>query len=177
VSSSGEKEPVLLTVLIETGTLQWYVAGVGLDGNPLPLMRSEPDNLRPYLGALLDEQVNFLRHRLSGVLQRGCDRLWARQKKPCQIVFVADGPFPQAPPELTQQVAAHFVEWMVNPPVAFFLCRDGFDAERSPSLEHVAGEIAPEHQGSLEAGLPRLFATRLESELWETAPPKAGGSS
>ena len=96
-----DKEPVLLTVLIETSRLRWYVAGIGLDGEPLPLLRSEAGNLSPYLGIPFDDQVSFLRHRLSGVLQRGCDRLWGRQKKPCQIVFVADGPFVQADAELT----------------------------------------------------------------------------
>jgi hypothetical protein len=169
VSSSREKEPVLLTVLIDTAGLQWHVAGVELDGKPLPLIRSEPDNLRPYVGAALDEQVSFLRHRLSGVLQRGCDRLWARHKKPCQIVFLADGPFRHAPPELTQQVAAHFVEWMVSPPVAYFLCRDGFAADRPPSLEHVAGEMAPGRQAALETGLPQLFAGLTQPALWEAS--------
>jgi hypothetical protein len=57
------KEPVLLTVLIETANLRWYVAGIGLNGEPLPLLRSEVGNLSPYLGVPLDEQVNFLRHR------------------------------------------------------------------------------------------------------------------
>jgi hypothetical protein len=145
-----------------------------LDGQPLPLIRSEPESLRPYLGVPLDEQVHFLRHRLAGVLQRGCDRLWARQKKPCQIVFVADGPFQDAPAELTPQVAAHFVEWMVNPPVAFFLCREGFAADRSPSLELVAGEIAPEYQTALEAGLPQVFRSLPQTALWEAAPEKRG---
>jgi len=58
------KEPVLLTVLIETASLRWYVAGIGLEGEPLPLLKSEAGNLSPYLGLPFDEQVSFLRHRL-----------------------------------------------------------------------------------------------------------------
>ena len=122
------KEPVLLTVLIETASLRWYVAGISLAGEALPLLKSEAGNLSPYLGVPFDEQVSFLRHRLSGVLQRGCDRLWGRQKKPCQIVFVADGPFVQASAELTARVAEHFVEWMTRPPVVFFTTARGFAA-------------------------------------------------
>src|SRR6266849_810917 len=106
------KEPVLLTVLIETAKFRWYVGGIGLDGAATPLFCSEPGNLKPYVGVPFDEQVNFLRHRLSGVLQRGCDRLWGRQLKPCQIVFVADGSFVEADSKLTRRVAEHFVAWM-----------------------------------------------------------------
>src|SRR5580704_9209886 len=120
------KEPVLLTILIETGRLRWYVAGIALDGAATPLICSEPGNLSPYVGVPLDEQVNFLRHRFAGVLQRGCDRLWGRQQKPCQIIFVADGPFIEADPELARHVAEHFVAWMSNPPVAWFVCGAGF---------------------------------------------------
>ena len=79
-----DKEPVLLTVLIDTSRLRWYVAGIRLDGEPLPLLRSEAGNLSPYLGIPFDDQVSFLRHRLSGVLQRGCDRLWGRQINPAR---------------------------------------------------------------------------------------------
>jgi hypothetical protein len=114
-----DKEPALLTVLIETAALRWYVAGIDLTGRPSPLLVSEPGNLSPYLGVPFDEQVNFLRHRLSGVLQRGCDRLWSRQQKPCQIVFVADGLFVEADAALTPRVAEHFVEWLTSPPVVF----------------------------------------------------------
>jgi len=121
-----DKEPMLLTVLIETSCLRWYVAGIDLAGKPLPLLRSETGNLNPYLSLPFDDQVSFLRHRLSGVLQRGCDRLWGRQMKPCQIVFVADGPFVQADAELTARVAEHFVEWMTRPPVVFFTAARSF---------------------------------------------------
>lgn len=167
------KELVLLTVLIETASLRWYVAGIRLAGEPLPLLRSEAGNLSPYLGLPFDEQVSFLRHRLSGVLQRGCDRLWGRQKKPCQIVFVADGPFAQAAPELTRRVAEHFVEWMTRPAVVFFTCGDGFAAGDNLSLRTEAGELDDQLRQSLDAGLPALLAARDQPDAWELAPTKA----
>jgi hypothetical protein len=166
------KEPMLLTVLIETADLHWYVAGISLAGEPLPLLKSEAGNLSPYVGAAFDEQVSFLRHRLAGALQRGCDRLWGRQKKPCQIVFVADGPFPQAPPELTTRVAKHFVEWMTSPPVVFFT-RDSRSGEREQFLLHkVAGELADPYAEPLHAGLVTLLDTLEQPDIWELAPPK-----
>ncbi len=167
------KEPVLLTVLIETTGLRWYVAGINLAGEPLPLLKSEAGNLNPYLGLPFDEQVSFLRHRLSGVLQRGCDRLWGRQKKPCQIVFVADGPFAQAAPELTRRVAEHFVEWMTRPRVAFFTSDGGFAAGEELSLQVVAGELDEQLRMPLEAGLPALLAAMDQPDAWELSLTKA----
>lgn len=166
------REPVLLVVLVETAQLRWYVAGIGLDGEALPLMCSEPGNLDPYLGLPLDEQISFLRHRFSGVLQRGCDRLWGRQKKPCQIVFVTDGPFIQAEPELTRRVAEHFVVWMTNPPVVVFVSRRGFHPGEPHALELVTGDIDAPFRKTLESGLPRLAAAMQKSEAWELAPTK-----
>jgi hypothetical protein len=170
------KEPVLLTVLVETAPLRWYVAGISLAGEPLPLLKSAAGNLSPYIGAPLDDQVGFLRHRLSGVLQRGCDRLWGRQKKPCQVVFVADGPFVQAPPELTSRVAEHFVEWMNNPPVVFFTTAAGFAATPSPVLHLVAGDLDAAFRDPLGAGLAALCGL-LDQDVWELSPskPQAGG--
>jgi len=166
------KEPVLLTVLIETASLRWYVAGISLAGESVPLLRSEEGNLSPYLGIPFDEQVSFLRHRLSGVLQRGCDRLWGRQKKPCHIIFVADGPFAQAAPELTRRVAEHFVEWMTRPEVVFFTCASGFAAGDKLSLRIEAGELDEQLRPPLDAGLPALLAVRNQPEAWELAPTK-----
>lgn len=164
------KEPVLLTVLIQTASLRWYVAAVDLGGDPLPLMRSEDGNLSAYIGAPFDEQVSFLRHRLAGVLQRGFDRLWGRQKKPCQIVFLADDHFPQAAPELTPSVGEHFVQWMVNPPVAFLVAERGGAQDQAASWRLVAGEMENKFQTALAAGLSGLLAMAPQDELWEVAP-------
>jgi hypothetical protein len=168
----ASKEPVLLTVLIETADFRWYVAGIGLGGEPIPLMRSEAGNLADYIGVAFDDQTSFLRHRLSGVLQRGCDRLWGRQKKPCHIVFLADGPFVQATPELTCRVAEHFVEWMTSPPVVFFTSVEGFARGRALSLNKVAGELDGQYRQSLDAGLPALLGVMGDLAAWDLAPKK-----
>jgi hypothetical protein len=167
-----EKEPVLLIVLIETARLRWYVAGMNLKSRAFPLLRSEEDNLDSYLGLPFDEQVSFLRHRLSGVLQRGCDRLWGRQMKPCQIVFLADGPFTQAAPELTTRVAEHFVQWMTRPPVVYCICQQGFGDGATPALKQVAGEIDSQYLRSLSDGLPELLDRLPEVDVWELSPTK-----
>jgi hypothetical protein len=163
------KEPVLLTVLIETADLRWYVAGVGLGGEPIPLMRSEAGNLGEYIGAAFDDQTSFLRHRLSNVLQRGCDRLWGRQKKPIHIIFLADGPFVQATPELTCRVADHLVEWMTSPPVVFFISVDGFRRGEDLSLNKIAGDLDGPYRASFETGLPALLRLRDDLDAWESS--------
>jgi len=169
------KQPVLLTVLVETGTQRWFAAGITLDGQPVPLMCSEAGNLDPYVGIEFDEQVNFLRHRLSGVLQRGCDRLWGRQMKPRQIVFVSDADFELAKPELTQRVAEHFVTWMSNPPVVFFTSEDGELESGDLMLNQVAGDLDDADRIALEMGLPRLVAATVDGDLWELAANKPAG--
>src|SRR5437870_9563176 len=115
------KTPVVLLVLVETARLRWFVASLGLDGRATPLLRSEVGDLDKYVGLSFDEQVSFLRHRFCGVLQRGCDRLWARGNKACQFVFVFDRALPEAAGDLTQAVADHLAEWMLNPPVVVFI--------------------------------------------------------
>jgi hypothetical protein len=168
----GAKEPVLLTVFVETAGLRWFVAGIDANGGAIPLVCSESGNLTPYLGTPLDEQVSFLRHRFAGVLQRGCDRLWGRQQKPFQIVFVTDAPFAQAPPELTRRVAEHFVAWMTNPRVVFFAGRGGNSPMATAALELVAGALDSNWQSAFEAGLPKIVAAVQQPGAFELAPPK-----
>jgi hypothetical protein len=166
----SSKTPVLLTVLVETYKFRWYVAGVSLDGVAFPLLCSETGNLTPYLGVPVDEQISFLRHRFSGVLQRGCDRLWGRQMKPCQIVVIADGPFAQADTQLFRNVGEHFVAWMTKPPVVAFTSRHGFQPLEPVRLDLVAGAIDPVFYQALVDGLPQLFAATAQLELWERLP-------
>jgi hypothetical protein len=168
----GAKEPVLLTVFVETATLRWFVAGIDARATAIPLVCSEPGNLSPYLGVALDEQVSFLRHRFAGVLQRGCDRLWGRQQKPFQIVFVTDAPFAEAPPELTRRVADHFVAWMTSPAVVFFTNRAGNSPSEPATLELVAGALDPGWQTAFESGLPQIVAATQQPGAFELAPPK-----
>ena len=167
-----DKEPVLLVLLIDTNHLSWHIAGIRLDGRPIPLIRSEAGSLNPYLGQPLDEQLDFLRHRLSGVLQIGCDRLWGRMLKPCQIVFLADSLFPQAESELTQCVAEHFVQWMANPPVVFLVCEGPLSGHASASLRNLAGEIQSAYHDALVRSLPELWSAVAQPERWEIAAKK-----
>jgi hypothetical protein len=164
-----DRERVLLTVLIDTANRRWFVAGITQRGEPVPLMCSAAGNLDPYRGVALDEQVSFLRHRLSGVLQRGCDRLWGRQMKPRQIIFVVDGDFDPANSELTRRVADHFVLWMTNPPVAFFISESGWCGSQVPTLTQLAGHLDPADQQLLATGLPRLIAALDDPAQWELA--------
>jgi hypothetical protein len=166
------KELVLLTVFVETGQRRWFVAGIKQSGELVPLMCSEPGNLDPYLEVEFDNQVSFLRHRLCGVLQRGCDRLWGQQLKPRQIVFIADADFEPANPDLTQRVAEHFVEWMTNPPVVFFTCVDDISNGAELTLIKIAGELDHADRTALETGLLRLIEATQESSLWELATTK-----
>jgi hypothetical protein len=156
-----QKTPVLLVVLIETARLRWFVAAVGLDGRPVPLLCSEADNLAKYQGLDFDEQVAFLRHRFCGVLQRGCDRIWARQAKACQFVFVFEGLLPEPTGTLTQALAEHFTLWMLNPPVAVF------NRQGAGPLEKLAGEIDPSREEILSAALEPLRIAREEPAAWE----------
>jgi hypothetical protein len=167
------RAPVLLVLLVDVQRLRWLAAGVGLDGEVLPLVASEDGDLEPYLALPFDEQVSFLRHRLSGVLQRGCDRLWARAKKPCQIVLIASGMLDETAGPLTDRVADHFVEWMSNPPIVFFVCPAGFFPRSLPSLEKLAGDLQPDRQQLLVSRLAELFEAVAEPGRWEQIPKKA----
>jgi hypothetical protein len=166
------KQPVLLVVLIETAAFAWRIAAINPTGAVHPLMRSEAGDLALYRGASFDEQVSFLRHRLSGVLQRGCDRLWGRQMKPSQIVFVSDALFADASPELTQAVADHFAEWMVNPAVAFYVGRLESTPDNPLRLAKLAGDISAKDHEVLECGLAALHPALSEPEAWEVAASK-----
>jgi len=168
----ADKEPVLLVVLIETAKLRWYVGGISLDGNGFALLCSEEGDLSSYVGQDFDQQLNFLRHRLSGVLQRGCDRLWGRNLKPCQIVFLADGKFIDAHDELTQRVGDHFVAWMSQPPVVFFLAENAIDEGTAPAPIKLAGDLDASYQSSLDNGLDSLLSATQNSSRWELVPKK-----
>ena len=87
-------------------------------------------------------------------------------------MFVADGPFTQAEPELTNRVAEHFVEWMTSPPVAFFTSRDGFARGGDLSLQRIAGDADDANRAALDTGLPALLEAMAEPDLWELSPTK-----
>lgn len=156
------REPVMLIVLIETGEFRWYAAGVDRNSEVTPLVRSPSNDLSPYVAQPYDEQVSFLRHRLSGVLQRGCDRLFGRGQKPAHIVFAVDGLFLEAVPELTQRVADHFVQWMTNPPVVFLVLGQSRADKRV-----IAGDWPAAERAAFEKAWPALAAAQSQQDLWE----------
>src|ERR1700682_4842124 len=102
----GQKAPVLLLVVVETARRRWFVAAGGLDGKSVAVLRSEVGDLEKYQTVEFDEQVAFLRHRFCGVVQRGCDRIWARDCKACQLVFVFEGLLPEATGRRGQDISA-----------------------------------------------------------------------
>lgn len=162
------KTPVVLLVLVETARLRWFVAALGLDGQAVPLLRSEVGDLDKYLGLAFDEQVAFLRHRFCGVLQRGCDRLWARSSKACQFAIVFEGLIPEATGGLTQAVAEHYAVWMLNPPVAVFN-RTG----DPPRLELLAGQLAGPLEELVQSQIDGLLTVRDEEGVWELSHQKS----
>ena len=168
------KEPVLLSVLVETEPLSWHSAGIRLNGAAIPLLRSDAGNLDAYIGKPFDEQVSFLRHRFAGVLQRAGDRLWGLQLKPCQIVFVLDGPFLHAEAALTEAVAAHLVEWLTNPPVVFFIYQGPLLPGVEPMLDPLAGDIPLDRLSALTVGLAKLAAALQDESAWEFVPKPRG---
>ncbi|MCA9065325.1 MAG: hypothetical protein KDA96_19790, partial [Planctomycetaceae bacterium] len=154
-------------ILIQTGNLQWYVASVSMDGFVQPLLVSEPGDLATYQGQEFDEQVSFLRHRFCSILQRGCDRVWGRMQKPCQVIFIADGEFPQALPELSRRVATNVVDWVAKPPVISLIISDRTDDNLWGHAQILAGTISDDHQHLLAMHLPQIRDEQSHAERWE----------
>jgi len=168
-----DKVPTILVVLIEAEKLRWFVVGLGLDGLLAPLICSDEGDLSPYCALAFDEQVSFLRHRFCGVLQRGCNRLWEQQKKACQFVFLFEGLMPAAqaaePELLTEKIADHMVEWMLNPPVAVLTCDP---AAQPAGLDRMAGELDSTLEVILRGHLGALREVRQVADAWDVVRQK-----
>ena len=165
------RAPVILVVLIDTKKLSWNVACISFAGEPTPLLRSASGDLDEYRGQELDNQVSFLRHRLAGVLQRGCDRLFAHQMKASHVVFIADGNYPDADEKVTRCLAEHFVQWMMNPPVTYLLSK-GLAPPQINVSQVVAGEFPDSVAEPLKAALPKLASLLDLPDCWECVPPR-----
>ncbi len=163
------KTPVVMVVLIDPDRLRWFVAEADWNREVFPLLRSCDGDLSPCLEFEGEERVAFLRHRFSGVLQRGCNRLWSRMKKPCWIVFVFGGRFPAEADRLEQRTAEHFVEWMANPPVLFLMLERNAGLGAAERVRRLAGESAADVDTLLADVLPRVLADAEVPELWESS--------
>lgn len=164
------KAPTILIVLVETAKLRWFVAGLGLDGSLAPLICSDDNDLSPYWGIDFDEQLAFLRHRFCGVMQRGCFRLWAQQKKACQFIYLFEGLLPESSDReagsLTRGIAEHMVEWLMNPPVAVLA------QTASGRLDQLAGQMEAAQETLVRDRLGQLDALRSDPTAWEVVRQK-----
>ena len=165
-----EKTPALLAVVIKASTGQWFVAAIYLDGSAEPLVRSEPGNLDSYVGQCDDEQLSFLRHRLSGAMQRGCDRLWARDAKAARIVLIADDDLPDSGDDLLSRLAEHFHTWMTSPPVSFYRGHGEATIEDLQSLDCLVGSPGNTERDCLQRALPQLCRQLADANGWEVIP-------
>ncbi len=157
------KEPTVLVVLVESAPLRWSLAAIGHDGAVTPLVRSENGDLAAYQGVGFDDQVSFLRHRLCGVLQRGCDRLWPVGKKACQFVILFDRDLPGTTEELTRRVAEHFAEWMLNPPAVAYTMAGGSELRRlAGTIDGALGEV-------VLAAVAPLLGLAADARAWEVS--------
>ena len=173
----ADKEPVLLTILIDTSRMRWLAGGIGFDKQVFPLLASQDGDLAGYRSMELDEQTSFWRHRFCGALQRGCDRLWGLRKKAFQFIFLTDSVFPDAPCELTERIADHLAQWMTNPPVVFFSSDGGSFDMRPVEVTRLAGDISAEFFTAFDAGLPALLEVATQTDPWEQVPPPKMQSS
>lgn len=175
-----EREPALLVVLIETIPLRWHAAAIGAEGRVIPLLRSDNGNLDQYRGLEPDAQLSFLRHRVAGVLQRGCDRLYPKGMKVTHFLLIADGDYPNAAAGTTLGLAKHFVEWMINPPVTYLLHRAGFTQPAADALDEfvtVAGDFPDPIAVALQASWSEIIDLVAKPDRWEliAKPPQSTG--
>lgn len=164
----SNKTPTLLVVVVLSDKQQWFVAGISLvDGILDCLVRSEPANLDAYVGADPDEQLSFLRHRLSGAMQRGVDRLWGKAAKATRVILIADQALPKSAPDLLPKLAQHLEVWMTRPPISFFCGRGKEQIECFSELRCLVGQLTPAEQVCLEKQLPALKQKLAVPMDWE----------
>ncbi|TWT79443.1 hypothetical protein CA13_08440 [Planctomycetes bacterium CA13] len=166
----SDREPAWLVVLIDTELLRWSAVGIDSRGQAFPLIQSEAGNLDEYKELAADDQVSFLRHRLSGVLQRGFDRFYARGKKASHILLISDGPFPNSAEGVTKQLAEHFVEWMINPPVAFLMTPSAFNVGHEAKFDVIAGDFLRSNLVTLSRAIDGIVSQLGQPECWELIP-------
>lgn len=173
----SDRAPAYLVVFVETAAMRWHVAAIDQAGRPLPLLQSEAGDLNEYRGQPSDEQVSFLRHRLAGALQRGCERLYFRKMKAAHFLIFVDAPLPHTDDGVTQRLAEHFVQWMVNPPATFLTLAPPAESAAPSAVRLVAGELpasielpAP-IESLLDDAIAELATAFDKPECWELMVP------
>ncbi len=157
-------------ITVKTETLQWFVAGVDLQGQVDTLVRSEPGDLAAYQDRIPDEQLSFLRHRLSGAMQKGCDRLWQQQAKAACIVLIADDHLPPSETNLLSQLAEHLSTWMTRPPVCCFRASAPNELQQFSRYQRLAGQLDAQQTQALEQAIPQLVSSLDDPNAWELLP-------
>jgi hypothetical protein len=167
-----QKKQVMILVLVEAAKLRWFVASLGSDGGMEPLLRSEIGDLEKCRYLDLDEQVSFLRHRLCGAFQRGCDRIWGRGSKACQFIVIFAGSLPDSTGPVIQGVADHLTQWLLNPPLAVFSLEENRQDHTLPTLDQLAGRLESSNEEILRANLSSVLDARADARSWELVPKK-----
>lgn len=169
---SDGKTPAILVLIVRSRSFNWFVAAIDHGGQAQPLLRSEPGNLRKYVGMEPDDQLSFLRHRLSGALQQAFDRLWAKDWKASHVVLLTEDELLDGSANLTQRLADHFHVWLTRPPVTCFRAPQQWAADDPPRLdrlERLAGALEADQATALQTGLARVVEAMDHGELWEAA--------
>ncbi len=85
-------------------------------------------------------------------------------------MFVIDRNFPDGPPELTDRIADHLVQWMVSPPAVFYSVNGGTFNDANLKTTLMAGELPAELTECLAKGLPLLRDEATRPGNWERVP-------
>jgi len=162
-----DRDPACLIVFIETERLRWNVAAIDQTGLAIPLLQSAPGDLKGYIGLEFDAQISFLRHRLASALQRGCDRMYVKQLKAVHFLLIADARFPNAADGITERLAEHFVQWMLNPPATFLIWNGGLNNKNQLGFERIDGDLPDPISAVVAAAMTCLTSQFDEPEKWE----------
>ena len=169
----AQKTAALLIVVIRTELQQWFVAGSTENDPVIPLVCSEPGNLKEYVDLSIDEQLSFLRHRIAGAIQRGFDRLYTKDAKAKQILLLIDDEFPSGCPALSQRLGDHFHTWMSRPCVS---CYQGSAGRMPATVEQwtcLAGPMEQTERDQWDRSLPMLLDLLDSADCWEHIPTPA----
>lgn len=154
---------VILAAQFDLATGRWSIASIDAAGEIDPLVQSAANDLASYTHGTFDEQTSFLRHRVAGALQRGCDRLWGRARK-AEMFAIEFGPADaDTDSALITRVAKHFCVWMVKPPV---VC---LQADTDSTLSILAANTESPDQQRITSGLTAMRPLTAQPGLWETA--------